>query len=86
MLEDIRELDSEAKPHLLFEMKFTLEGDVCLRGSEAAQYVTSEVALLSTGRPGEGCLVENLGAWILGAVQFKGQTFDYVRPPGMGDQ
>ena len=39
VVEDVEELASEAELHSVGEMKLTLEGDVRLRGCEAAQHI-----------------------------------------------
>ena len=45
MVEDVEELAAEAKLHSFCQMKLALEGEVRLRGSEAAEFVAREVAL-----------------------------------------
>jgi hypothetical protein len=50
-------------------VKLPLQGKVGLPGSETAQHIAPEIALLSGGRWSKRCLIENLAARILGGVE-----------------
>src|SRR5215472_12917563 len=79
VVEDVEELGSETKPDLLGELKLALEGHVRLRGSETAQNIAPEIALLASGRRGKSGLVENFATGILGAIEEERHTRVYVR-------
>jgi hypothetical protein len=65
VVEEIEELGSETKPHLLGEVKLALQPKIQLRSSETAQHIAPEIALLPGGRRSKGRAIENLTAGIL---------------------
>src|SRR5262245_18200754 len=57
VVEDVEELASETKSHLLGDVKDPLHPDIRLRRAEAAQDVASERTLLPGGRCSKSCSV-----------------------------
>jgi len=60
-------------------MKLSLEGDVRLRVSEAAEHAAPEIALLCGGRSGKRCPIECLAAGKLRAIEHKRHSGHHVR-------
>ena len=79
MVEDVEELGSETKAHLLGEVKLALQGKIYLRGTETAQDIATETSLLTWRRYRESCLVENFAAGILRAKEHERHAWDYIR-------
>ena len=50
MIEDVEEFAAETKPHFLDKLKLPLKGDIGLPRSKTAQYIASEIPLLTGGR------------------------------------
>jgi len=80
VIEDVEELATETESDFLGEVKLPLEGDVGLRGSEAAEHVAPEISLLAGGRRSEGRAIQNLPARVLRAKKFKWLTRDHIWP------
>ena len=80
VVEDIEELGAEAKPQPLGEPELALQGHIGLPGSETAQHIASEIALLSSGRRSERCFIENLAAGILRSMEHERHPRRYVGP------
>ena len=69
VIENIEELSSETKPHLLSDVKLALQRHVRLPGSEPAQHVAPEIPLLAGGRRGKGRFIEDFAAGKLLTVE-----------------
>ena len=79
VVEEVEELASETKPHLLGEMKLPLKRDIGLPGSETPQHIAAEIALLPGGRWSKCCWIERLAAGILRPIEHKRHSGHYVR-------
>lgn len=64
VVEDVEELASETEPHLPGEVKLPLQRKIHLGCSETARHIARETSLLTAGRWGKRCLIENLAARI----------------------
>src|ERR1700683_1075145 len=79
MVEEVEELASETKPHLLGKAKLPLKGDIGLPGAKTPQHIAPEIALLRGGRWSKGCWIESLASRILRPVEDKRHSGHYVR-------
>ena len=79
VVENVEELGPEAKRQPLGESELALQGHIGLPGSETAQHIAAEIALLTWRRYSESCLVENFAAGILRAKEHQRHAWDYIR-------
>jgi hypothetical protein len=61
VVEEVEELAPESEPHLVDQVKFPLKRDIRLPGSETAQYIAPEIALLAGVRRCERSWIERPG-------------------------
>ena len=71
VVKDIEKLGSEAKPHLLGQVKLPLQRKIRLPSSETPQHIAPEISLLPFGRNSKSRLIENFAAGILRTIEHK---------------
>ena len=79
VVEDIEELSPKAEIHLFSDAKLPLNCNIGLPSSETAQHIAREIALLTAGRWGKRCGIENLAARISRPIENERHSRVYVR-------
>ena len=65
VVQDVEELGSETKPHLLGDAELPLHANIHLRSIKTPQRIASEITLLPDGWRRKSRLIENFAARIL---------------------